>query len=94
MVDHRRLLHLLILIKKNVTEGKLTLVDHDRIKRHNDGLKIKLPIPKNQHVGQTPYFTGSSICNTLPLNIREMDLANIKKEVKNRLKNNLINPII
>ena len=49
-VDQRRILQLLILIKKSTLQNKLELVDHDRETRQNDGLKIKLPIPKNQHV--------------------------------------------
>ena len=50
MVDQRRTFHLLTLIKKSVVENKVDLVDHGRVTRHNDGLKIKLPIPRNQFV--------------------------------------------
>ena len=43
-MDQRRILQLLTLIKKSTIENKLELVDHDRETRHNDGLKLKLPI--------------------------------------------------
>ena len=49
-VDQRRILQLLILIEKSTLQNKLELVGHDRETRQNDGLKLKLPIPKNQHV--------------------------------------------
>ena len=41
MVDQRRILQLLILIKKNSLINKFEYVNHGRETRHNDGLKIK-----------------------------------------------------
>ena len=67
------------------------LVDHERQTRHNRGLKIKLPIPKNQHVRHAPFYVGSSIWNNLTLRGRGMDLHAFKKEIQNRIQNNLIN---
>ena len=37
MIDQRRTLQRLVLIKNNVSLEKFTLVDHDRNTRHNDG---------------------------------------------------------
>ena len=56
LVDQRRFIQLLLLIKKNMFENKLPLVEHERQTRHNDGLKIKLPIPRNEHVRHAPYI--------------------------------------
>ena len=61
MVDKRRVLQLLTLIKKNVAMDKIPLVEHERRTRHNDGLKIKLPIPKNEHVRHASYYTGCQL---------------------------------
>ena len=70
MVDKRRVIQPLSLVKKNVLEDKIPLVEHERQTRHNDGLKIKLPIPKNEHVRQAPYYTGCKLWNNLPLHVR------------------------
>ena len=74
MVDQRRILQLLTLIKKSTIENKLELVDHDRETRHNDGLKLKLPIPKNQHVRYAPFYVGCVYWNSLPLHVRTLDI--------------------
>ena len=81
-VDQRRILQLLILIKKSTLQNKLELVDHDRETRQNDGLKIKLPIPKNQHVRYAPFYVGSVYWNALPLRIRNLDINKFKSEIK------------
>ena len=93
LVDHRRTLQLLIIILKNMS-GKLPLLEHERLTRHNDGQKIKLIIPRNEHVRHSPYYTGCKIWNSLPLEVREMDQKSFKTEVKNRIKNNQINMLI
>ena len=90
MIDQRRTLQLLVIIKNNVSPGKFTLVDHDGNTRHNDGLKIKLPIPRSQHIRSSPYYTGCQLWNPLPLQIREMDITNFKREIKTMVQNNLI----
>ena len=82
LIDQRRTIQLLTLIKKKVLLGKLPLVDHERNTRNNDGLKIKLPIPRNQHVRHSPYYTGCQLWNNLPLQIRELDTNDFKKEIK------------
>ena len=61
MVDQRRILQLLIIIMKNMLCGKLPLIDHQRQTRHNDGQKIKLLIPRNEHMRHSPYYTGCKI---------------------------------
>ena len=57
LVDQRRTMQLLSLVEKNESANKMPLVEHERLTRHNDGLKIKLPIPKNEHSRQAPYYT-------------------------------------
>ena len=91
LVDQRRTLQLLIIILKNMRSGKLPLLEHERHTRHNDGQKIKLLIPRNEHVRHSPYYTGCKTWNSLPLEVREMDQKTFKTEVKNRIKNNQIN---
>ena len=78
------------MVKKCKLDNKPRFVNHDRQTRNNDGLKIKLPIPKNQHIRHAPFYVEYSIWNTLPLQVREMDLDVFKKEVKTRLKNGQI----
>ena len=90
LVDHRRILQLLIIILKNMWSGKLPLIEHERHTRHNDGQKIKLIIPRNEHVRHSPYYTGCKIWNSLPLEVREMEQNSFKTEVKNRIKTNQI----
>ena len=90
MVDQRRILQLLTLIKKSTLENKLELVDHDRETRHNDGLK--LPIPKNQHVRYAPFYVGSACWNILPLHVSTLDIAKFKTEIKNMLLAGTIRP--
>ena len=84
-IDHRRILQLMVLIKKNILLNKFELVDHERRTRQNDGLRIKLPIPRNQHVKHALFYTGCQIWNNLPLNIRELGPLEIKKEIKDML---------
>ena len=57
MVDQRCTLQLLIIMFKNMRSGKLPLLEHERQTRHNDGQKIKLLIPRNEHVRHSPYYT-------------------------------------
>ena len=82
LVDQRRTLQLLIIILKNMWGGKLPLNEHQRQTRHNDGQKIKLIIPRNEHVRHSPYYTGCKSWNSLPLEVREMDHKDFKTEVK------------
>ena len=92
MVDQRRILQLLTLIKKNVLENKLNLIDHGRITRHNDGLKITLPIPKNQHARHAPFYVGCTYGNYLPLHVRNLDLNLFKSEIKKMLFDGTLRP--
>ena len=91
LVDQCRILQLLRIIMTNTLSGKLPLIKHQRQTRHNDGQKIKLLIPRNEHVRHSPYYTGCKIWNSLPLEVREMDHKKFKADVKNRLKANQIN---
>ena len=84
-------MQLLTLVKANVSENKFPMVDQGRQTRHNDGLKIKLPIPRNQHVKNTPYYRRCAIWNNLPLNVPKMDLDNLKKEIETLIRNYRVN---
>ena len=92
MVDQRRILQLLILIKKNSLINKFDYVNHGRETRHNDGLKIKLPIPKNQHVTLSPFYVGCIYWNNLPLQVRNLNILQFKEEIKNMLNNGILRP--
>ena len=90
LIEQSRSIQLLTLIRKNVLLGKFPLVNHERNTRHNDGLKIKLPIPRNQHVRHSPYYTGCQLWNNLPIEIRESDINVFKKEIKAMVNDNQI----
>ena len=92
MVDQRRILQLLILIKKNSLINKFEYVNHGRETRHNDGLKIKLPIPRNEHVRLSPFYVGCTYWNNLPLQVRNLNILQFKEEIKNMLNNGIIRP--
>ena len=91
-VDKRRNIQLLTLVRSHVLENKFPMVNHERETRHNDGLKIKLPIPKNQQVKNTPYYTGASFWNNLPLDVRELDYPKFLSEIKTLNRQNRLNP--
>ena len=91
-VDKRRNIQLLTLVRSHVLENKFPMVNHERETRHNDGLKIKLPIPKNQQVKNTPYYTGASFWNNLPLDVRELDYSKFLSEIKTLNRQNRLNP--
>ena len=91
-VDKRRNIQLLTLVRSHVLENKFPMVNHERETRHNDGLKIKLPIPKNQQVKNTPYYTGASFWNNLPLDVRELDYSKFLFEIKILNRQDRLNP--
>ena len=92
MVDQRRILQLLTIIKKNILTNKFDLVDHGRITRHNDGLKIKLPIPRNQFVRHAPFYVGCTFWNNLNIDIRNLKLNQYKTEIKKMLIDGILRP--
>ena len=82
------------LIKKSVVENKVDLVDHGRVTRHDDGLKIKLPIPRNQFVRHAPFYIGCTLWNNLPGHVRNLELNQFKVETKKLVKDGTIRPNI
>ena len=92
MVDQRRILQLLTIIKKNIQTNKFDLVDHGKITRHNDGLKIKLPIPRNQFVRHAPFYVGCTFWNNLNIDIRNLELNQFKTEIKKMLIDGILRP--
>ena len=82
MLEHRRIVQLLTCVKKGVTTGFLSHINIENAVLRNQGLKINLPIPRNDLIKKSPYYWGSVIWNRLPLEVKTMDdLLLFKKTV-------------
>ena len=73
MLDHRRKVQLLTCVKKGVTTGFLSHTSIDNAVLRNQGLKINLPIPRNDLIKKSPYYWASVIWNRLPLDVKTID---------------------
>ena len=69
-VDAQRTYNLLIMVHKGVKENRIKLLDHNVNTRYNDGYKIELIRPRNDHVRNSCFYTGTSLWNNLTLDIR------------------------
>ena len=52
------------------------MLEHTSIEKavpRNQGLKINLPIPRNDLIKKSPYYWGSVIRNRLPLEVKTID---------------------
>ena len=81
MVDKRRTNCLLIAIHRGVQGEKYTMVDHGVNTRFNDGTKIDLLKPRNDTVRKSCLYTGTSLWNTLNLDLRDSDIKAFKKNI-------------
>ena len=86
LVDKRRAYHLLTLVHRNVKGNKFEMVDHNVNTRYNDGYKINLIRPRNEHVRKTSYYIGTSSWNDLDLDLRELDITSFKDKIKEKIK--------
>ena len=71
MVDKRRTNCLLTAIHRGVLGEKYTMVDHGVNTRFNDGKKINLLKPRYDTVRKSCLYTGTSLWNTLNLDLRD-----------------------
>ena len=86
LLEHRRIVQLLTCIKKGVTSDFLPHIDIENAVLRNQGLKITLPIPRNDLIKKSPYYWGSTIWNRLPLEVKTIDdLLLFKKTVYHML---------
>ena len=85
-VDKRRAYHLLSLIHDNVNKNKFKMLEHNINTRYNDGYKIDLIRPRNEHVRNSAFYTGTSFWNNLSLDLRQLDTVSFKKEIRKKIK--------
>ena len=85
-VDKRRAYNLLIMIHNGVKGNKFEMLDHNINTRYNDGYKIDLIRPRNEHVRKSSFYVGTSFWNDLNLDLRELDIISFKNEIKNKIR--------
>ena len=85
-VDKRRTYNLLTMIHNGVKNNKYKMLDHNINTRYNDGYKIDLIRPRNEHVRKSSFYVGKSSWNDLNLEIRELDINIFKKKIKEKVK--------
>ena len=85
MVDQRRKKCLVTVIQRAVLDKKYNMLDHGVNTRFNDGKKINLIKPRNDTVRKSCMYTGTSMWNTLTLDLRNSSI----KDFKNNLPNNI-----
>ena len=91
LFKHRMIRTLLLCIRNAVEEGSLCISNTEVRTRQNDGRTIKLPIPKTKHIRKTPFYWGSQIWNSLPLEIRTLpDKLSFRKYICESLLQNRI----
>ena len=73
LLDHRRTIQLLTCVKKGVADDFLPHIKMEDAILRNQGLKIIMPIPRNDTVKKSPYYWGSTIWNGLPLDVKTID---------------------
>ena len=90
-VNERRAYGLLTMIHNGVKNNKFRMLDHDVNKRYNDGYKIDLIRPRNEHVRNSTYYMGTSFWNELSLDLRVLDIKLFKTKIKEKVKTGEIN---
>ena len=73
ILEHRRIVQLLTCVKKGVTTDFLPHIVIENAVLRNQGLKINLPIPRNDLIKKSPYYWGSIVWNRLPLEVKTID---------------------
>ena len=58
-VDSRRTYNLLTMIHNGVKGNKFQMLNHNVNTRYNDGCKIDLIKPRNEHVRKASFYLGS-----------------------------------
>ena len=92
---HRLVLNLLLCIRNAGNDCTLSMRQGEVQTRGDDGRTILLPIPRIRYIRKTPFYWGSQISNTLPLEIRITPLkTTFKKYILQSLTNNDIRLIL
>ena len=77
-----------------INDGTLTTRYTAARTRGNDGRTISLPVPQTKHIRKTPFYWGSMIWNSLPLDMRETPSKNVFKIcINGALRDNTIHLI-
>ena len=91
LFKHRMVKYLLICIRNAVEEGTFSMVNTDIRTRQNDGHTIKLPVPRTKYIRENPFYWGSQIWNSLPVDIRSIpDKLSFKQHICDLLLHNRI----
>ena len=91
LFKERLILNLLLCIRNAVIESTLKTIRGNINTRQNDGLTIQLPIPRTKIMRKMPFYWGSQIWNTLPLNIRQLnEKCAFKMYIKSAVINNTL----
>ena len=61
MLEHRRIVQLLTCVKKGVTTGFLSHTNIQNAVLRNQGLKINLPIPRNDLIKKKHHIIGDQL---------------------------------
>ena len=86
LLDHRRIVQLLTCVRKSVANEFLPHIKTDEAVLRNQGLKIILPIHRNDTVKKSPFYWGSVLWNRLPLYVKEIeDILLFKKTIYHML---------
>ena len=86
MIDKRRTSSLLTIVHRGIDDNKFDMLEHNIQTRHNDGRKIDLIWPRNEHVRKSSLYKGTSSWNNLSLEMRNSDLITFKNKVKEKVK--------
>ena len=81
MVDQRRKKCLITTVHKGVLEKKHAMLEHSLNTRFNDGNKINIIKPRNDTVRKSCMYVGTSMWNTLPLELRNTSIKDFKKNI-------------
>ena len=85
-VNERRSYSLLTMVHNGVKNNKINMLQHDVNTRYNDGCKIDLIRPRNEHVRNSSFYLGTSSWNDMSLELRELDIKSIKTKIKKKIK--------
>ena len=85
------IVNMLLCIRNAVKYSTLKMKIGEARARGNDGQKLPLPIPRSRYIRKTPFYWGSPMWNTLPLQLRMMGKKLILKPIFNAvITNNII----
>ena len=74
------------MIHNGVKGNKFQMLNHNVNTRYNDGCKIDLIKPRNEHVRKASFYLGSLRWNELSLDLRELDSKQFKTQINEKIR--------